>query len=526
MLCLLQSAREQNKSSLRFVLLVSVLFSVATTCIPFFWIFATIHRYTGQNYVLTLGLALAYAGLFQLKFALVFALIRALRLIREPSFIGMLAIAAVVAIGDALAPELFPWSWGNAIAAEPHLRELAAIGSVYALSFFAAFIAIVILVATRSGDWRYSPAMSTFKAPVIFITVVLCICAALRFWPAMATESPLRVAVVQTNIGAAAAVKQGDVDFATDAINRLFNQSTDALQLFSPLDLLIWGEGSMPFHSAALDTKNREIYSPTLDGVLEYLRRRMGVAVIFQDLYFHDGVLASRFSVRGASAVQSENQYLKRRLVPWGEYLPLETELPAIRRWFPEAGRFTAAHESSEIAITLPLERAIPVTRTTVAAETGWLQDAQKIRSTIPLAPPGRQVVVKPLLCYEALFPADAQIKQADLIVNLASDAWFGDGIEGAQHASATMLRAVENGVPMIRAAMSGISFAVDYHGNQIVPRTGQGRAEILTAEVPLQKRRTLFSRFGMLVFYALVFAALWPWLMQRFLDSGTRESK
>ncbi len=151
-----------------------------------------------------------------------------------------------------------------------------------------------------------------------------------------------------------------------------------------------------------------------------------------------------------------------------------------------------------------------------IEAELPLVQQPAMLREKFPLTAIERTVRIQPLLCYEALYPADAQTRSADIIVNLASDAWFGDGIEGAQHASATILRAVENGRPMLRAAMSGISFAVDNRGNHLVNPTGQGRAETLFAQVPLSVRQTPFSVLGMFAFYALMFAALWPWLLRR----------
>ena len=73
---------------------------------------------------------------------------------------------------------------------------------------------------------------------------------------------------------------------------------------------------------------------------------------------------------------------------------------------------------------------------------------------------------------------------------------------------------------------MSGISFAVDYKGDDLAPRTGQGRPELLFAEVALATRKTPFARLGMVVFYALMLAALWPLIFYRLMLSNTEENK
>lgn len=115
----------------------AALFAAGVTFITFGWIVATIHRYTGQNVLITALLSILYAAFCQLKIALFLILCRyALRAIRF-SPIEALAFCAILALCDALTPELFPWSWGNALAAQQFLRQWASVGSVYALSFFA-----------------------------------------------------------------------------------------------------------------------------------------------------------------------------------------------------------------------------------------------------------------------------------------------------------------------------------------------------------------------------------------------------
>ena len=190
------------------------------------------------------------------------------------------------------------------------------------MSFFAALIA-----ATGTAMWlnRHGSLAREFKAqklPFAVLALLLLSAILFRYWPSLNGERPpLRVAIAQTNIGAAASAKSSDADFAREALNRLFQQSAEAVQLYAPLDVVLWPEATMPFHSASPDAANREIYSVTFDGVLEYLRRRASVAVVFHDMYRDKSALTSRLSLRDATASSAQN-YFKRRLVPWGEYLP------------------------------------------------------------------------------------------------------------------------------------------------------------------------------------------------------------
>lgn len=520
---LLVAAKEQDARPWRDIFFAGLFFALTLTLIPFGWIVFTIHRYTGENALLTGMLTIVYALFFQTK-VLFFFLISRFCFRRATAGIRTgAAIAAVLALVDALSPELFVWCWGNTLAGEGHLRQWAAIGSVYAVSFIAAFGGCILfrLLVSESGEKivvrlkRVVPEFSTLVF-LVFVGILL------RYFPDAASVNKLSTLVIQTNIGAAPEARRGDAAFATDAINRLFNQSAEGLLLHNEARLVVWPEASMPFHSASRTAENASLYSTSLDGVLEYLVRAGGVTVLYQDMAIADGKLRSRLTARPAPAAP----YFKRRLVPWGEYLPLENLMPRMRKIFPDAGRFVPASEGNEFTLSLTEARARFQGSAQLAADLAILGNPQEIEHQYTLPERPRKLIVKPLLCYEALFPADSRIDGAELIVNLSSDAWFGDGIEGWQHAGAASLRAVENGVPMLRAAMSGVSYVVDNRGDFIGRVTGQGRPETLHTEIPLAKRFTLFQKFGMGIFYLLMAAAVLPYALLRFKALNIRENK
>lgn len=500
------------------VLATGALFAAAVTFITFGWIVATVHRYTGQNVVVTALLSVAYALLCQLKIVLFFIAGRYIFGKLRFDFIGSLALSAVLAVCDALVPELFPWSWGNAVAAAQYLRQWASVGSVYLLSFLAAWggcVLAAVFSAEKSIPWKQRIWAAKTQAAALLLAFAAG--AVFYYWP-ISERGTLGVVAVQTNIGAAPEAKRSDADFAADAINRLFNQSLEGLILHGRANLILWGEASMPFHASASDAENRGIYSPTFDAVPEYLHRISGAAVLYQDLHYRKKNLHARLAARPAP-VMEPSEYLKRRLVPWGEYLPFENLVPPMRRAFPEAGKLVPGNTGNELSVRFANMPAFRVNQEQLKGDLQLMSSPEKIRSRYPLPQYNGQVTIKPLLCYEALFPADSRVEDARLIVNLASDAWFGDGVEGEQHAGAVALRAVENGVPMLRAAMSGISFMVDARGEDLVQRSGQARPAILHADIPLQARKTLFARFGMAAFYALMAALVWPYALDRWFS-------
>jgi apolipoprotein N-acyltransferase len=125
----------------------------------------------------------------------------------------------------------------------------------------------------------------------------------------------------------------------------------------------------------------------------------------------------------------------------------------------------------------------------------------------VPGLPP-----VGALICYEAIFPA--QIVNAadrpDWLVNITNDSWFGNSTGPRQHLAAVRMRAVEEGLPLMRAANTGISAGFDAFGREL-GRLGMNRAGVLDIAIPGHLSLTPFARFGLaipLVLALLVVAA------------------
>jgi apolipoprotein N-acyltransferase len=119
---------------------------------------------------------------------------------------------------------------------------------------------------------------------------------------------------------------------------------------------------------------------------------------------------------------------------------------------------------------------------------------------------------VLPLICYEAIFPADvaARDDRPGWIVNLTNDGWFGISTGPYQHLAQARLRAVEQGLPVVRAANTGISAVIDPLG-RIVARLGLGVEGVLDSTLPAAIAPTVYARFGdvpvaIIVAIALIF--------------------
>lgn len=182
-------------------------------------------------------------------------------------------------------------------------------------------------------------------------------------------------------------------------------------------------------------------------------------------------------AVNGAGEVIA--QFDKFHLVPFGEYLPLRGVIPewlGLSKLTPGTIDFSAG----------PGPRTLH----------------------LPGLPP-----VSPLICYEIIFP-HAVVDEADrpgLIINVTNDAWFGTSSGPYQHFEAARMRAIEEGVPVARAANTGISGVIDPYG-RVVARLGLNEEGTIDSPLPQALSQvTLYGRFGdrVLLLLVLVAAAL-----------------
>jgi apolipoprotein N-acyltransferase len=183
--------------------------------------------------------------------------------------------------------------------------------------------------------------------------------------------------------------------------------------------------------------------------------------------------------------------YHKRKLVIFGEFVPLAHWLPFVKYLTPITGGWTPGSGPAQFQMQVEGR----------GSRVEGDQGGDTLTVTF-----GESIKTSPLICFEDVFPGlgrDAANGDTDFLVNLTNDGWFGQSAEQWQHMASAVFRAVENGLPLVRCANNGISCWIDAGGRvrEILRDKSGGVHGIgaMTTEIPVGRRDgpTFYNRHG-----------------------------
>jgi apolipoprotein N-acyltransferase len=373
----------------------------------------------------------------------------------------------------------FPWNaFGYTLTPFPLMMQSASLVGIWGLTLAAFFVfsAPAVLADVRIG--KGARAMLAAAAAVLVLHVAFG-GMRLAFHPADNPDGAVRIRIVQPAI---AQDRRWTVADADTVMARYIDLSRGESGL-DGVDVLVWPESAFPFllteRPSAL-AAIADLLPPGTTLVTGAARAERalgndGPPPVFNSVYVIDD---------GGEIVGA---YDKVHLVPFGEYLPLRSAFEAIG---------------------LRQLVAIP----------GGFSPGQRLRSIELAGAPA----FGPLICYEIIFPG-AVVEPGNRpgwLLNVTNDGWYGNTPGPYQHFQQARVRAVEEGLPLVRAANSGISAAVDALG-RVSESLPLGQVGALDGNLPQPLPPTPYASFGDLIFLGLLMVGAAIAALARFTGGG-----
>jgi apolipoprotein N-acyltransferase len=345
----------------------------------------------------------------------------------------------------------FPWALlGYTQYRTLPLIQLTDITGVYGLSFIILFVNVLVYElwrwVTGSGRAHY-PAKTTIVAAFL---LTLSLGYGFVRLNSIDSGKEIKVALAQGNISQDVKWNPSFQEGTVAIYERLTRKAAG-----TGTDLVVWPESSLPFFFQKEGGYSKRV---------SMLAKELNTYLIVSSpvLEYEDGrerLLNSAFLISsdGTSVGRSD----KIHLVPFGEYVPLARILPFVTKMVQGIGDFSPG------------------------------------KTVAPLVAPFGKLGI--LVCFEGIFPEISREyvrNGAGLLVNITNDAWFGDSSAPYQHLSMTVFRAVENRVPLVRSANTGITAFIDSRGH-VQGMTRLFREALLTGSIRMGSDLTFYTRFG-----------------------------
>ncbi len=374
----------------------------------------------------------------------------------------VLALAATLTGAEWLRGHLlsgFPWNtFGYALTEPLALAQSVSLTGIWGLTFLC--IAICASPAVLADDQADTAHPRRVVAFGVLILLALASYGVVRLWQQPTTYvDGVKLRIMQPNLQQDEKFNYSAKAQIMERYLRLSNRSTGPNSNgVHDATVLIWPESAFPFfltHEPDALAQIAGLLKPSTELITGAVRPAPGATASNPHAYNSVYVIDPDGSIRGI--------YDKVHLVPFGEYLPFQRVLErlGLRQLTKQVG--------------------------------GFLSGDRRRTMDVPGAPK-----MLPLICYEAIFPGAAvpPDERPGWLVNVTNDGWFGISTGPYQHFQQARVLAIAEGLPLVRAANTGISGVVDPLG-RVVAALPLGAEGVLDASLPRAIATTIYVRFG-----------------------------
>ena len=351
-----------------------------------------------------------------------------------------------------------PWLAAGYSQTENILAAWAPLGGIYLVSLIVLLITSALLLLVNK---KFVPAiicLGVISAATFYLSQ--------QQWT-QPTNKSLSVKLVQGNVSV---WDKWDPDKTNQILDKYISLSKQGEQS----DLVIWPEAAAPL-----------LLSKLPDDFWQRIKRTNNSATMFGIVERDSSTNKIYNSVVSADSNNNLSGYRKVQLVPFGEFLPLKFMLEWLLDYLQ-----------------------IPMSDFSAYAEPQQPIDVNGVKIGVSI-------------CYEDAFAnvIRASLPQANILVNVSEDAWFGNSLAPHQRLQMAQMRAIENGRTLVRVSNTGLSSIIDHTG-KILTISPQFETTVLEGEAAARMGVTLFSLWGHKLVLSMLFGLLLIAVVVRFLQT------
>ena len=423
------------------------------------WVYVSIHEYGDAPAILAFFMTGFFAAGLAFLFVIPAGIYQRLKLHR----FYLLAFPALWVLSEWLRTWLltgFPWLFSGYAFIDTPLSGYAPVVGVMGVSFISCliaccFAAIIKSLLNNTESPKKKAALTYLDTSKYGSVIVVLIITGWSLqqveWTKLSKSQAISVSLVQGNIPQETKWSPEMKEYTLKIYPELSAASWGR-------DLIIWPEAAIPAFRHDVEDYLETINISGKKYKTTFITGLPIVETVVDETNKPDNIYYNSIIALGDGV----GEYHKQKLVPFGEYVPLENWLRGIIPFFnlPMSGFSKGASDQSLLT--------------------------------------AGDILIAPFVCYEIVYPdlVAKDGKNADILLTLSNDAWFGESIGPLQHFQMTRMRALELGKYLLRGTNNGVTGIIDHKG-QVVASAPQFKTWVLQGEAKLTEGSTPFSNYG-----------------------------